>query len=68
MTDHDWVLIDEVPPAHAQIVYFAPEDKYIWAIGRDYQRVKAEYPECTHWRVVWHPPMSRVQINAFPRG
>ena len=68
MTDNDWTLIDQIPPQHAQIIYFAPEDKYIWAIGRDYSRVKAEYPECTHWRVVFHPPMSRVQINAFSRG
>ncbi len=68
MAEHDWILIDEIPPANAQIVYYVPLGRYIYGCGSDYSQVKAEHPACTHWRVVFEAPMSRVQVNAFPRG
>lgn len=68
MLDNDWVLIDEVPPSTACIVYYVPVGRYVWGVGTDYQQVKAEHPSCTHWRIAFEAPMSRVQINAMPRG
>lgn len=64
----DWVLIEEIPPKNAQIVYYVPEARYIFGTGSDYVQVKAEHPACTHWRILFEPPMTRVQVNAFPRG
>ncbi len=64
----DWILIDEVPPPDSLVVYYVPIARYIWGCGKDYQQIKAEYPACTHWRVVFDAPMTRVQVNAFPRG
>lgn len=68
MSDNDWILIDEIPPRNAQIVYYVPEGKYLYGTSGEYSQVKAEHPSCTHWRIVFEAPMTRVQVNAFPRG
>lgn len=53
----DWVKIDEARPEdNALVVFYVPIARYIWACGRDFDQIKAEYPTATHWKIISLPP------------
>jgi hypothetical protein len=53
----DWVKFDSARPAdHAMVIFYVPDAKYVWGVGQDYDSIKVEYPNVTHWAVFSMPP------------
>ncbi len=52
-----WQRINEgTPPANCLILFHMPESMYMWASGREFEDVKKEHPDITHYCVAVEAP------------
>lgn len=58
--DEGWteVTIGE-PPSDALVLFYMPPVRYLWATGLDFNRIMAEFPAVTHWKVVTREPPAK---------
>ena len=53
----EWVVFDSAKPDSADLIaYFVPVGNYVFGVGADYDRIKAENPTVSHWQVLIRAP------------